>query len=552
MLKSLFALFFVLLFAPVCLHAQLWVVDPLEALYPDTNEISKFEKKWSADFISSSKVTAHLLVKMPPNANFTLTAHVGKQQLPNTAFSQLLAVPVEQNTGVDSRTEMYKGEVNPNVIRRAPFQIFEVIQPLKGKCLEGTDSYQAFRFVLPEKYVNSPDVTVQFKLHSDARSYRGEFKPRLYDVAIPSSSESGFFYTNWMNLSKLEYHHGVDRWTDNWYEMLEKYARLMAHGRQNAILIPPELLTYQNQTIALDQERLGRFIELFQKYGFRYFEAPHLMNRGPEDDWGDPELKVALTGRRYHGENGKKDVAQIMTLFRNFAVKHNLVSNWLQHVSDEPTAANAKNYGEVAAQVKQIFPEVKIMEATNDRDNLVGSIDIWCPIINDFQENEEFFRKREQSGEQILVYTCLVPGGKWLNRTLDMEKLRQVYFGWGAAFYNTNGYLHWGLNQYHANPYAKSVVKHPSPAAGANNYLPAGDTHIIYPGSDGPLSSLRFEAHRVGIEDYELLRLLKRKDTAAFHRLMSTLFRSYTDYNTDLQEYRNVKKEMLQLLAKSR
>ena len=30
------------------------------------------------------------------------------------------------------------------------------------------------------------------------------------------------------------------------------------------------------------------------------------------------------------------------------------------------------------------------MEATNTRESLGNSIDIWCPIINDFQENEEF------------------------------------------------------------------------------------------------------------------------------------------------------------------
>ena len=71
-----------------------------------------------------------------------------------------------------------------------------------------------------------------------------------------------------------------------------------------------------------------------------------------------------------------------------------------------------------------------------------------------------------------------------------MEKIRQVYFGWGGSKYNTLGYLHWGLNQYKANPFDQSVVKHPSPAASANNFLPAGDTHIIYPGKNGPLYHL--------------------------------------------------------------
>ena len=59
----------------------------------------------------------------------------------------------------------------------------------------------------------------------------------------------------------------------------------------------------------------------------------------------------------------------------------------------------------------------------------------------------------------------------------------QVYFGWAGSKYNTFGYLHWGLNQYKANPFKQSVVKHPSPQASSNNFLPAGDTHVIYPGT---------------------------------------------------------------------
>ena len=188
------------------------------------------------------------------------------------------------------------------------------------------------------------------------------------------------------------------------------------------------------------------------------------------------------------------------------------------------------------------------MEATNDREGIAGAIDIWCPIINDFEENELFFREREGFGEKVLVYTCLVPGGKWLNRTLDMEKLRQVYFGWGAAHYNTGGYLHWGLNQYHADPFEQSVVKHPSPVASANNFLPAGDTHIIYPGQTGPLSSIRFEAHRMGCEDYELLQKLKVSDSKLHDKLISKLFRTYTDYNLNLNDYRKTRKKLLKSL----
>ena len=67
-----------------------------------------------------------------------------------------------------------------------------------------------------------------------------------------------------------------------------------------------------------------------------------------------------------------------------------------------------------------------------------------------------------------------------------------------AALDRLDGFLHWGLNQYHADPFAQSVVDHTA-APGTENRLPAGDTHVLYPGPDGPWSSVRFEAHRIGL-----------------------------------------------------
>ena len=139
----------------------------------------------------------------------------------------------------------------------------------------------------------------------------------------------------------------------------------------------------------------------------------------------------------------------------------------------------------------------------------------------------------------------MVPGGKWLNRTLDMEKIRQVYFGWAGSLYNTLGYLHWGLNQYKADPFKQSVVKHPSPIASSNNYLPAGDTHIIYPGPSGPLSSLRFEAHRIGIEDYEILEKFKSKNKRKHIKFINKLFINYENYSVSINKYLRIKRKLL-------
>lgn len=547
-MKSVLSLLTILIFSS-SLYAQLWLVDPLEAIYPDSNKVDNYKNSWKVDVPIGADANVHILIKTQEKSKISFTAIKNGKDISNQVFSQLIDVPVEQNTGVDSRTEQFLNKINPDVIRRAPFRIFEVIQPLVKNSVESTTNYTALRLSIPKGEIAfAGNYKVKINVNLNGTEQQATFHIKVHNVKLPKLSESNFFYTNWFNLGKMESYHNVERWSDSWFEMLHKYAELMAYGRQNSITIPQELIQYENGIISLDESKMIRYINVFRDQGFKYFEAPHLMNRGEGDDWGDPELKVALTKKRYYKEDGQKDVEVLMEQIYSFVKKYNLEESWLQHISDEPTAVNAKCYKDVAIQIKKIFPEIKIMEATNDRDNLAGAVDIWCPLINDFQENESFFRAREKQGEKILVYTCLIPGGKWLNRTLDMEKLRQVYFGWGAAYYDTNGYLHWGLNQYYGNPFKQSVVKHPSPVASANNYLPAGDTHVIYPGKKGPLSSIRFEAHRVGCEDYDLLQLLKRKDEKLYKKLIQNLFRSYTDYNLSITDYRKTKKKLLNAL----
>jgi hypothetical protein len=541
-----------LLFIAGSLHAQpaLKLIDVLEPIFPDSNAIKRFDRHYQADFPSGTVADVHVLLTAQPGESFTISADLNGSRLPDSCWSQLLDVPVEQNTGLDSRTEMFTNQHNPYVIRRAPFRVYEALQPLSTATVKAMNTYTAFRLSVPPGMLAVPG-SYHIEINASGKNWeqKGLFRATVHHIRLPKLNKSTFFYTNWFSLAQMEEKHGLSRWSKEWHAMLDRYAAVMAYGRQNCIIIPAELISVSDGRITLDEGRMASFIDIFRRHGFRYFESPHLMYRGDEDDWGDPELKVYLTKRRYGTAEGKKDVETIVTLVRDFTSKYGLTHGWLQHISDEPTAVQARCYKEVVAQVRSIYPEIRIMEATSDRDTLAGAVDIWCPTIDDFQKNESFFRGREQQNEEVLVYTCLIPGGKWLNRLIDQERLRQVYFGWGAAHYNTSGYLHWGLNQYlTSDPFNTSVVHHPSPIATANNFLPAGDTHIIYPGSAGPLSSTRFEAFRIGIEDFELLQMLKQKDGRKAAELILRIFKDYTDYNTDVSVYRETRKELLEAL----
>jgi hypothetical protein len=544
-LKTLFFLSVIILINSTSLFSQFdtGIISTLEAAYPDKNNI-KLKKTFSYHIPQNSDFEALILIKSKTNKKFIFNS-VSKT-LKNINYSIIIPVPVEENTGVDSRTEQFLGQINPDVIRRAPFKVFEIIQPLTKNEIETVSNFSLLRIsVKSTDFKSTGNFKLNLVLNDGFKTEQLKFKIKVHDASIPKLEKSKFFYTNWFNLSKMEEMHNLIRWNEEWFIMLDKYAKLMAEGRQNCIIIPHELISLKSNKISLDEEKMISFINVFRKYGFKYFESPHLLNRGANDDWGSPELKTKLRKKGYYSEEGKKEIDTIIRKIKSFTKKYNLENQWLQHIADEPTDINAQCYKDVSKQIKLIYPEVTIMEATNAKESLSGSIDLWCPLINDFQENQDFFEEREKKGEKILIYTCLVPGGKWLNRTLDMERIRQVYFGWAGSKYNTFGYLHWGLNQYKANPFKQSVVKHPSPQASSNNFLPAGDTHVIYPGTDGPLSSLRFEAHRQGIEDYELLEKLKLKNPNKHARLIKKLFLNYTNYSLSIRKYERIRKKLL-------
>ena len=179
---------------------------------------------------------------------------------------------------------------------------------------------------------------------------------------------------------------------------------------------------------------------------------------------------------------------------------------------------------------------------------LIGAVDIWCPQVHKYQQNRDFFLERQAEGDQVWTYVCLVPGGPWLNRLMDQERLRSVYFAWAAERFGVQGFLHWGLNHYKADPFEQSVVDHPA-MPGTTNKLPAGDTHVVFPGPKGPWSSTRLEAQRIGMEDLSALRTLRRIDPEAADSMVGRVFRGYDDWEPDVQAYRAVRASLLERLA---
>ena len=299
-LKILFFSSVIILINSTSLFSQFetGIISTLEAAYPDKNNI-KLKKTFSYHIPQNSDFEALILIKSKTNKKFTFNS-VSKT-LKNINYSIIIPVPVEENTGVDSRTEQFLGQINPDVIRRAPFEVFEIIQPLTKNEIETVSNFSLLRIsVKSTDFKSTGNFKLNLVLNDGFKTEQLKFKIKVHVASVPKLEESKFFYTNWFNLSKMEEMHNLKRWNEEWFVMLDKYAKLMAEGRQNCIIIPHELISLKNNKISLDEEKMISFINVFKKYGFKYFESPHLLNRGANDDWGSPELITKLRKKGYY------------------------------------------------------------------------------------------------------------------------------------------------------------------------------------------------------------------------------------------------------------
>lgn len=366
--------------------------------------------------------------------------------------------------------------------------------------------------------------------------------------------------TNWYSPGNLAKAHGVDLYSDAYWKWLEVWARFMADYRQDTIITQIlDLIKAKDDgkgNLTFDFSQFDRFVDLFKKAGvIGIIEGGHFAGRtggswaATTFDGYYPAITMPDGSRRHnpsvtvHSEEYKLFLSQFMPALQKHLEEKGWLDQYVQHLADEPIAENAESYKKAASYVKQFAPKLRIIDASMC-DQIAGAIDVWVPQPPEFEAKNQFFREREKAGDEVWIYTCLSPKGKYMNRFIDYPLLDVRLLHWANFKYDLPGYLHWGFNYWQADPF-----KDLEPNWGGDTYLPPGDSHIVYPGKRGPMSSIRLEAMRDGIEDYELLRLLEKKNPKLAREICDSIVRSLTDYTLDPAEFRKARAKLIGALG---
>ena len=161
-------------------------------------------------------------------------------------------------------------------------------------------------------------------------------------------------------------------------------------------------------------------------------------------------------------------------------------------------------YGEIrggAEFLAKEYPGVRLMMAGVDTScgtasSLAGLFNIvYCPVMHKY--DPEVARRARENGNSVWWYET-----HW---SVEQHLIRSRLIPWQTYKVRADGFLIWCINRWRGNTKPLAAAKI---LTDWNPFLdgccPNSSAMYVYPGTDGPVSSLRLENFRDGIEDYEL------------------------------------------------
>jgi len=386
----------------------------------------------------------------------------------------------------------------------------------------------------------------------DSAEGRSPFDIRvtIADADLPSQPRLKFVY--WFGWGEPCKQLDVEQSSEDGWRVLARIGQQMQAHHQNTAVISYGLVRswrMPDGSLAHDFSDFDRFVRTMQEQGVdQLFCISHMGSR-TTGEWECPTMAshgYTIT-RADTGASEQIDVLEVLPAIQAHIEEMGLIDRFCVHVADEPIPQNLESYRQLSARVHEAAPKLRRIDAIHVPD-LQGSLEIWVPQLNYFEQWLDQFRAAQAAGNELWFYIAWVPQAKYPNRMIDSAAIKPRVLHWLNALYDTTGYLHWALNWWNI-----SLMSLNSP----------GDQYITWPSARFVAnSSLRYEAEREGLEDCELMFMLRdalekrlgsrEQAQAEMEAIGRKAVRSIQDYTRDWRELEATRHALLGRLEEAR
>lgn len=396
--------------------------------------------------------------------------------------------------------------------------------------------------------------------------YSDTINVEVLNVEIPCPKDYSIYVDLWQHNSNIARYYEVPLWGDSHFEILEKVVQTLSDiGQKSVMIIASECpwngwgthifskdgsVLYEHSIISLKRSKDGklyadfsymqRYIDLCNRYGINgdisvygllgVWNLPLFPSRTTENY---PETIMV----RYYDErdgsykylNQSEEIKEYLRLIIDYFKKTGQFSR-VRIAADEPKndEKSIKNYDSTITILREIDSEIQFKLAV-DKDSVIDKYeDIISDISTSFPCTTRYYDKLDSSKHR-LWYVCNIPDKP--NTFLKSPLFESRVIGILNSVFGYDGFLRWAYTCWTKNP--REDIRY------ATQGLPVGDICLVYPEKNGEIAlSLRYKALQRGIEDFEIMNVLKQKGKLDVIRKANQIIK----LNTNPKEFMNKKK----------
>jgi len=443
----------------------------------------------------------------------------------------------------------------------------------------------------------------QYGFEDEEPIWQGTVRLHVADVTMPDVADWSFHLNLWQHYTSIARYHHVPLWGEEHFALIDRYQAGLAQLGQKAVTVIAAEMPWSGQRcfrdraypsylfehavidvardeagqLQFDYRKMDRLLDLAARHGIdREIDLFGLLNVWVDEDYGfgkvAPDAPDAIRVRCYDRHSGvvtylrTTDELSVFIRALHDHLAHKGLLERVRIVADEPgdlAAFNAR-----LAFVEAAAPGFKYSVAINHFEfvegappEVVDAVPVLPLACQDPELTAALTGRLHARGGRMLWYVCCWPPIP--NTFIHSPLVEGQLHGWLTYYLKLDGFLRWNFCLWPAEPWKRVSWRAPS--------WNAGDMFFVLPGNDGaPVETLRYEALRTAVQDYELLKLAERTlPAAAMKDLLDQAFglvlragsirdfagvgtaTAETLYSLDPRDYQAARRLVLEALTKS-